>query len=96
MLSLYGLAVFSLALFFLSAAGFFFSGNMLKKNMFAVLMFLAADIMLICLPPHEKPAYYNLMILFISLAETAASIFIMAAAVSELHTFDSGAVKEDE
>lgn len=96
MLSLYGFAVFSLALFFLSTAGFFFSGNMLKKNIFAVIMFLSADMMLICLTPHEKPACYNLMILFISLAETAASFFIMNAAVRELHTFDSGSVKEDE
>ncbi len=95
MLSLYPLLILTLIIFFLAASGFLFSGNMLKKCVFSVLMFLAAFILLLCLTPQEKTDNYYLVLFIISLAEICSSLAIISAMVAELHTFDSGAIKED-
>ena len=63
MITYYGLIVFCTALFAISCAGYMFSGNMLKKILFAALMFLAAGVLLSCLPANDCPSGYYAAIL---------------------------------
>lgn len=96
MISYYGLVVFCAALFSISCAGYMFSGNMLKKILFASLMFLAAGVLLSCLPSNDRPSSYYVAIFMLILGELAASFAIVVKTVRTLHTLDSGAIKGDD
>ena len=72
MISLYALSAFCLAMFSLAAAGFLFSGNMLKKLMFSSIMMLAAGLLLVCLAPQDKPQHYYLVIFVLIAGELLA------------------------
>ena len=96
MISMDSFAAFCLAMFSLAAAGFLFSGNMLRKLMFSVIMCLAAAIMLACLVPEEKMRYYYLAVFLILIGEIISSIFIVSEAVRSMRTLDSGALRENK
>lgn len=93
MITFYDLAFFCVLLFSVGAAGFLFSGNMLKKLLFAAVMFLAAGVSGVCLIPNDNPSGYLFSILILSIAELASSLAIIAETVKSLRTLDSGAVR---
>lgn len=94
MLNLYWLVFFCLILFFISCAGFLFTGSMLKKNIFAAVMFLSACILMSCLRPSQNSLFMTCVLLFFAAVEICISLIFVFLAVAENHTLDSAAMKE--
>ena len=59
-------------------------------------MFLAAGVLLSCLPANDCPSGYYAAIFMLILGELAASFAIVAQTVQTLRTLDSGAIKGDD
>ena len=96
MITFYGLEVFCVTMFSVAAAGVLFSGNMLKKLLFAAIMFLAAGMSAVCLAPNDSPSGYLSSILVLSVAELAASLAIIIKTVLSFRTLDSGAIRGED
>lgn len=92
-MSAYNLAVLSLLLFTLAAAGFLTCGSLVRMLMFLELMLNAANVALVALNPQVSSQAYAVMVFAVAAAEAGVGLAILLTLAANFKTLQAENIK---